>query len=197
MRHFIGRSVVIVATVFSLGISTAVSAAPLSGTQVRAQLLSLRQMPKGWYTAPPRSDPRLGCLASLLEPKGVKETQRVQVYFRGPSELPIFDETISTYSNVAMAFKMITADIARCKNVSGLLDGYPVVGTVVPLGLRRYGNASVSYAITLIGKHVTVRSDYVIVRKGTEVLGLLEGSYPSVNVTQLRGFVALAVSKAR
>jgi hypothetical protein len=42
--------------------------------------------------------------------------------------------------------------------------------------MPHYGNASVVYLITLSGKHITVRSDYAIVRKGGVILALLEGN---------------------
>jgi len=46
----------------------------------------------------PTRDPRLGCLAALLAPNGVKETHEEQVFFAAAKGYPIFDETITTYS---------------------------------------------------------------------------------------------------
>ena len=59
-----------------------------------------------------------------------------------------------------------------------------------------YGNASVVYLITLSGKHITVRSDYAIVRKGGVVLAVLEGNYPAVSLSQFRSFVTKAVARS-
>jgi predicted type IV restriction endonuclease len=63
--------------------------------------------------------------------------------------------------------------------------------------MAHYGNASIGYLITLSGKHVTVRSDYAIVRKGGVILALLEGNYSSVSLTQFQGFLTKAVTKVK
>jgi hypothetical protein len=72
-----------------------------------------------------------------------------------------------------------------------------VKGTVRRLSLSRYGNASVAYSIVVVGKHVTVKADYLIVRKGSVILGILEGNYPSVNLSQFLGLAAKAVAKIK
>jgi hypothetical protein len=63
--------------------------------------------------------------------------------------------------------------------------------------MPHYGNASVVYSITLAGKHVTVGSDYAIVRKGGVVVAVLEGNYPAVSLSQFEGFVTKAVAKVK
>jgi hypothetical protein len=51
--------------------------------------------------------------------------------------------------------------------------------------------------VTLAGKRITVKTDYVIVRKGSDILGILEGSYPAVSITQFLYFAALGVARAK
>jgi len=53
------------------------------------------------------------------------------------------------------------------------------------------------YSIPLAGKHVTVGSDYAIVRKGGVVVAVLEGNYPAVSLSQFEGFVTKAVAKVK
>ena len=170
-------------------------AAATSMAQLRSEALSIHQMPTGWSARQPTEDLRMGCLTHLLEPKGVKETHFEEVYFLGVGSLPLLVETMTTYSSITAAYKKIKASIAGCRNVAGVLKGYPVTGTVRPLRMPHYGNASVVYLITLSGKHLTVRSDYAIVRKGGVILALLEGNYPVVNLGQFESFLSKAVAR--
>lgn len=176
---------------------TAGAASTPTMAQLKAQAITLAQMPKGWTAHALPEDPRLGCLARVLEPAGVTETHLAEVYYLAPGDYPIFDETLSTYSNATLAYAKISASLAHCRTVSGDLRGFPVTGTVTRLAVPRYGNASVAYAISLAGKHITVKSDYLVVRKGKVVLGILEGSYPSVSLAQFRSLAAVAVTRAK
>jgi len=170
---------------------------PSSTASLRAQAVTIHQMPAGWVAEAPRGDPRLGCLAALLAPKGVKETHQQQVFFAAAKGYPIFDETITTYSKVKVAYKKVAAAIASCRTFKGVLKGYPVVGTLRPLVVPHYGTARVAYLVTVSGKSITVKSDYLIVRKGNDILGILEGSYPAVSFAQFQHFAALAVARAK
>ncbi len=170
---------------------------PSSTASLRAQAVTIHQMPVGWVAEAPRGDPRLGCLAALMTPKGVKETHQEQVFFAAPKGYPIFDETITTYSKAKVTYKKVATAIAKCRTFKGVLTGYPVVGTLRPLVVPRYGSARVAYVVTLVGKRITVKTDYLIVRKGSDILGILEGSYPAVSVTQFLHFAALAVARVK
>lgn len=183
--------------VFSLTFAGVGSAGATSVAQLRAEALSIHQMPAGWAARQPTEDVRMGCLTHLLEPKGVKETHFVEVYYLGKGDLPLLVETMTTYSSAKAAYKKIAASIAGCRKVAGVLKGYPVTGTLRPLRIPHYGNASVAYLISLSGKHVTVKVDYAIVRKGSVIVALLEGNYPSVNLGQFRSFVVKAVSRVK
>lgn len=172
-------------------------AAATSMARLRAEALSIHQMPAGWTARQPTEDLRMGCLTHLLEPKGVKETHFEEVYFLGVGSLPLLVETMTTYSSVTAAYKYIAASIAGCHSVAGVLKGYPVTGTVRPLRTPHYGNASVAYSITLAGKHITVGSDYAIVRKGSVVVAVLEGNYPAVSLSQFERFLTKAVARVK
>ena len=190
-------SAVLVVSVLLFVVVGIAPAAATSMAQLRAEARSIHQMPAGWTAQRPTEDLRMGCLTHLLEPKGVKETHFEEVYFLGRGSLPLLVETMTTYSSVTAAYKKIAADIASCHSVSGVLKGYPVTGTVRQLRMPHYGNASVVYSITLAGKHVTVGSDYAIVRKGGVVVAVLEGNYPAVSLSQFEGFVTKAVAKVK
>lgn len=185
-------SAVLLFTFVGVGPATATSLA-----QLRSEALSIHQMPAGWTARQPTEDLRMGCLTHLLEPKGVKEIHFEEVYYLGVGNLPLLVETMTTYSSATAAYKKIAASIARCRKVAGVLKGYPVTGTVRPLRMPHYGNASVVYLITLSGKHVTVRSDYAIVRRGGVILALLEGNYPAVSLSQFQSFLIKAVARVK
>jgi hypothetical protein len=51
--------------------------------------------------------------------------------------------------------------------------------------------------MSLTSVHITVKYDYLIVRKGNVVLGILEGNIPSVSVSQFRGLVVKALAKIK
>ena len=197
MKRRAGASVMIAMVVLSAIFAGIGPAAATSMAQLRSEALSIHQMPAGWIARQPTEDIRMGCLSHLLEPKGVKETQFEEVYYLGAGDLPLLVETMTTYSSATVAYKKIAASIAGCRNVAGVLKGYPVTGTVRPMRMAHYGNASIGYLITLSGKHVTVRSDYAIVRKGGVILALLEGNYPSVSLSQFQGFLSKAVTKVK
>jgi hypothetical protein len=197
MKKLSRLSVVVAMAVLSLTFVGTGPAAATSMAQLRAEALSIHQMPAGWTARQPTEDLRMGCLSHLLEQKGVKETHFEEVYFLGVGSLPLLVETMTTYSNVKTAFKKIAASIAGCHQVAGVLKSYPVSGTVRPLRTPHYGNSSVVYVITLAGKHITVKSDYAIVRKGNVIVALLEGNYPAVNLVQFESFLTKAVARVR
>ena len=146
---------------------------------------------------PANGRPSDGLSSHLLEPRGVKEIHFEEVYYLGVGNLPLLVETMTTYSSVTTAYKRIAASIASCRTVAGVLKGYPVTGTVRPMRMPHFGNASVAYSITLSGKNVTVRSDYAIVRKGGVIVALLEGNYPAVSISQFRSFLTKAVVRVK
>lgn len=185
-------SVVLLFTCVVAGPATATSMA-----QLRSEALSIHQMPAGWTAHQPTEDLRMGCLSHLLEPRGVKEIHFEEVYYLGVGNLPLLVETLTTYSSATVAYKRIAANIASCRTVAGVLKGYPVTGTVRPMRMPHYGNASVAYSITLSGKNVTVSSDYAIVRKGGVIVALLEGNYHPVSIGQFRSFLTKAVSRVK
>ena len=197
MKRRAGVSVKIAMVVLSLTFVASGPAAATSMAQLRAEALSIHQMPAGWIARQPTEDIRMGCLSHLLEPRGVREIHFEEVYYLGKGNLPLLVETMTTYSSATAAYKKISTSIAGCRKVAGVLKGYPVEGTVRPLSMPHYGNASVSYLITLSGKHITVRSDYTIVRKGGVILALLEGNYPAVSLGQFRSFVIKAVARVK
>jgi hypothetical protein len=177
-------------------ITSGVVVAGASSINLSAQALSINQMPSGWFAASDAGNTGAGCLANLLEPKGVTQTNVTEDYFVHSGDIPFLDEKLATYSNAKRAFKDIARTIASCHHPSGPYKGYEVTGTVTKWSFPTQGNASIAYQMVFTTTtHLTVYYDYVIARKNKAVVAVLEGNYPAVSLTQFSGFVTMAMAK--
>ena len=115
-----------------LSTAAKLDAAPL------AKLLSIGQMPTGWavYNEPSNG---LGCLANILEPKGIKQTASVSVEFENNGSVPAVVERLSTFANATTAYQKIVANLAGCKHLSGTTNGQKFSGTVGQASFPHYG----------------------------------------------------------
>jgi hypothetical protein len=167
-----------------------------SGTPLSAQALSINQLPSGWIAASDAGNTGAGCLANLLEPPGITQTQVAEVYFVHSGDLPFLDEKLATYSNTKKAFTKISSTIAACHHPSGPYKGYHVTGTVTKWSFSKQGNASIAYQMVFTTTtHLTIDYDYVIARKKNAIVAVLEGNYPAVSSSQFRSLVTVAMAK--
>jgi hypothetical protein len=167
-----------------------------SSTPLSAQALSINQLPSGWFAASDAGNTGAGCLANLLEPAGVTQTQVAEVYFVHSGDIPFLDEKLATYSNAKKAFTKIVSTIAACHHPSGPYKGYQVTGTVTGWSFPKQGNASIAYHMVFTTTtHLTVDYDYVIARKKSVIVAVLEGNYPAVSSSQFSGFETMAMAK--
>ncbi len=184
-----------VVTIAVLSMATSVSSGA-SGAPLSSQVLSVNQLPSGWYAASDAGNTGTGCLAELLEPPGITQTQAAEVYFVHSGDLPFLDEKLATYSNAKKAFAKISSTIAACHHPSGPYQGYQVTGTVTKWSFSTPGIASVAYQMVFTTTtHLTIYYEYVIARKKNAIVAVLEGGYPSVDTTQFAGFVKAALSR--
>ena len=186
-------STLVAATVLAL---SAAMTAGASSTPLSAQALSINQLPSGWFAASDAGNTGAGCLANLLEPAGVTQTQVAEVYFVHSGDIPFLDEKLATYSNAKKAFTKIASTIAACHHPSGPYKGYQVTGTVTGWNFPKQGNASIAYHMVFTTTtHLTVDYDYVIARKKSVIVAVLEGNYPAVSSSQFSGFETMAMAK--
>ena len=180
----------------SLVTASASSASTPSQAKLNSQLLSIHQMPAGWFVGNASTANGAGCLKNLLEPKGVKQTRSAEVLFLAKGDLPIVDEKLATYSNPSAAYSKIITAINACKVVNGLSpSGHHVTGSVTRVVWTHYGTASSAYVMTLASLGITLHYDYLIVRKNQTIVGILEANTFSVSTSQFRGFVVKALAK--
>jgi hypothetical protein len=176
----------------TLGPPAGVSSSTLSG-----QLLSVSQVPTGWSAASSAGDNGVGCMENLLEPAGTKQTPKAQAYFVGPDLLAVFDEKLATYSSATKTYRKIIATMTACKVVNAINKGHVVTGTAGAMSFPRYANASEAFALRLTSLGVTLRCDYLLVRQGSVVAGILEGNWPGVSTTQCKGLVVKALARMK
>jgi hypothetical protein len=92
-------------------------------------LLSISQMPTGWAVYSGSSN-GLGCLANVLEPKGIKQTARATVEFEDNGSVPAVVERLVTFRNAKIGYQKIVSHLQGCKHLSGTASGQTFSGTV-------------------------------------------------------------------
>jgi hypothetical protein len=175
-------------------LGSAVTAASASPPKLPAMLLSVGQMPTGWAVYNGTSN-GLGCLANVLEPKGIKQTAKATVSFEASGGLPAVVERLATFTNATTGYKKIDADLTACKHLSGTTGGQKFSGTVGQMSFPHYGDASVAFAVSLTVQGTAFGEDLLIVRKGSIIMGIAEEDLVSVDVSQFQGFVTKAIKK--
>ena len=180
------------ALIVPTGILSTVASA--STPNLSAKLLGIGQMPTGWavYNEPSNG---LGCLASILEPKGIKQTASASVEFENNGNVPAVVERLATFSNAKTGYQKIVANLNACKRLSGTTGGQKFSGTVGQASFPHYGNASAAFEASFTIQSESIAEDIVIVREGSIVMGIDEGDLPPVDTSQFQGFIAKALKK--
>jgi hypothetical protein len=173
-------------------VATAVSASP---SKLSTVLLSIGEMPIGWVVDSSSGSGGIGCLSTLMEPKGVQQTAKAGALFENNGNVPGVDEAVATYTNAATGYNKIVASLTACKRLSGKLGGQKITGTLAQMSFPGYGNASEAFEARFTVYGATLGGDIVIVRKASIVMALAEADFVSVNVSQFQGFVNEAVAK--
>jgi hypothetical protein len=147
-------------------LGTVATAASASPPKLSAMLLSIGQMPIGWvvYNGP---NTGLGCLANILEPKGIKLTAKASLEFEGNGGLPGVIERLATFTNAKTGYKKIVANLTACKRLSVTTGIQKVSGTVGQMSFPHYGNASEACEASLTLQGMAYGEDFLIVRKGS------------------------------
>jgi hypothetical protein len=176
-----------------MGMMTSASA---STPKLSSELLSVGQMPIGWSVDNSSSGSGIGCLANILEPKGIRQTSHASVYFAGSGNRPVIEEALATLTNATTAYKKIVATLNGCKNISGTKGGVRATGSVGQMSFPHHGNASAAFSVSLVTQGTTIGEDFLVVRKGNVVMGIIEADL-QVDVSQFQGFVVKALAKVK
>ena len=187
----------ITAAALALAMGFMPSIASAAQPKLSNELLSVGQMPVGWSVDNSTSGTGPGCLAAIMEPRGIKQIASANVTLVASGGIPLIEEKLATFSNAATAFKKITGALDGCKRVSGLSGGVKATGTVGMMSFPHYGTASAAYSATLQVQGTTIDADFLLVREGNVVMGIQEANLSPVNVSQFRGFVGKALAKLK
>jgi len=168
-----------------------------STPRLSVELLSVSQMPTGWSIDNSSGGNGVGCLTTILEPKGIKQTSYASVSLDDNGNTPLVSEKLATYSNAKTAYKKIIAALSGCKHVSGTSGGIKATGTVGQMSFPHFGNASAAFSVSLVAQGTTISDDVLIVRKGNVIMGIAEADVPPVDVSQFQGFVVKALANVK
>lgn len=161
-----------------------------------ALLLGIDQMPTGWSVVNSSGSGGVGCLANTLEPKGLKQMASASTAFADNGNVPEVSEKLATYSvKASTAFGKIVSALDTCKHVSGKANGAKATGTIGQMSFPRYGDQSAAFNVNLTVQGANLGEDVLIVKKGTIIMGILEGDIGSPNLGQFEGFVKKALAE--
>jgi hypothetical protein len=138
----------------------------------------------------------VGCLHAILEPPGITQTASASVTFADNASLPQITEKLATYkAPIRIVFATVVANLDRCKTVNGTSHGNKATGTVGRMSFPQYGDQSAAFAVSLTVDGTTANADALIVRKGSNVVGVTEGTLGSPPISQFQWFVRQALAR--
>jgi hypothetical protein len=195
MRRTIGSAIATAAAALVLPLGIMGSAATASPSNLSSELLRIGQMPTSWSVVSSSSGHLIGCLTTILEPKGIKRTASASVKFAQNGKLPELNENLTSYVNGSTAYKKIVTTLRGCKRVRAESNGTIVTISVGPLSFTHHGDASEAFAMKVTIQGIAVFEDLAVVRKGRVVMEIEEGALSIANLNQFHGFVAQALTR--
>jgi hypothetical protein len=190
------RVLAVVGVLFVVATSANATTREMSSPRLGSMLLSVKEMPSGWSVDSSIRGSGLGCLSSLMEPKGIDQTATATIHFDVKGGPPEVSERLATYSGLGrVAFTKIVAKLDSCRHFSGVADGEEYSASVGQMAFSRYGDQSAAFTSDLNVEGTTLGEDIIIVRKKSVLIGLSESDFGSPDVRQFQGFVSEAFAK--
>jgi hypothetical protein len=190
------RVLAVVGVLFVVATSANATTRAMNAPKLGAMLLTVKEMPSGWSVDSSIRGSGLGCLSSLMEPKGIDQTAKATIHFDVKGGPPEVSERLATYSGLGrVAFTKIVAKLNACRYFSGLADGEEYSESVGQMAFSHYGNQSAAFTSDLNVEGTTLGEDIIIVRKKSVLIGLSESAFGSPDIRQFRGFVGEAFAK--
>ncbi len=166
-----------------------------SSVNLKSDLLTLSQLPKGWVTASASSAELPGCKATALPAKPTTQANATFNY-RALKGFPQLVEVLAAYTNIDKGFNSLTSGLNGCKNVTGNKNGKSFTTTVSKMAFSSYGDQSAAFHASIKASGLLVAIDILVVRKGKVLLELQEGNNnSSVSLSTFHGFATAAVRK--
>jgi hypothetical protein len=109
---------------------------------------------------------------------------------------PEVGEEITTFRSSGDAFTAIVGALQKCRKIHGdNPNSSGIYGSIVPLGLPQYGNASYAVLATITDQTITLNDDVDFIHKGKYVVEIYEANLGNVNQQQFVKFITRALSK--
>lgn len=162
--------------------------------RLQSRLLTSPELPGGWRVQRIPSN-GIGCLANLIEPKGITVTRSAEISFAATPGLPQIVERVATYRDAAAAYRGIVARLTACTHVTGEIDGTRLTGTLTPIAGSQDGTTRATFAATFAATGAQLADDVAIVRRGRIIMGIDEGGYAPIDVNQFQTTVSVAARK--
>jgi hypothetical protein len=188
MKRICATAVVVV-----LAWGLAVPAGAATGV-LRAKVLKVSELPKGWLAAGASTTALFGCPASSFPTHSSAKVAAGFTYLT-PKSFPLLTEVLATFSSSTTAYNALEGGLAGCAHVSGTLNGKTLSGTVTKMAFTKYGNQSTAFVgrISVGGSPIVV---YVlVVRKSKELMEIEEANFTSLSLSGFRSIAATAATK--
>ncbi|MEU0272779.1 hypothetical protein [Streptomyces sp. NPDC006307] len=156
------------------------AAKPLTEAQMKAGVLAVADLPKGWADAPTESDSttykvdKSECqpLSDVLSQKIAGATVGAEEDFRGDNGASQLNHRIVTFSGTGAAdfMKSIGTAVDKCTSFSTDMEGTPIVLKVAKLDAPKSGEETHGVALSMdLGGEMALTINVVVARQGAGV----------------------------
>ncbi|HEY7007755.1 MAG TPA: hypothetical protein VH395_02375 [Jatrophihabitantaceae bacterium] len=167
---------------------------------VKAQLLTVDDLPAGW-AADNSSDsddsgPEPPCLKTMKAAE--KATEDAEADFVQGTDFPILQEQLGYFGSQATALRdyaVAVATLNRCRDFSFTSEGHKFTGTIGRLSFPKLGQRSAAWRLRLTAEGLTFGIDLLIVQKGPELNLMLYGSPGTPDTAAFAAIAGKAVAK--
>jgi glucose/arabinose dehydrogenase len=174
------------------------AAAPSAAPDLRAQLLTVADLPAGWMiaqlpngggTTPPCTKKAKARLHSI---------SRMDQFFAMADGFPILAESLRDYGTNSRAladYRIGVGVLNRCTDVSFSAGGNSYAGTIGPLALPRLGQQTSAWKFVLTTHGYTFGVDFVVVQEGRELAILMYAGLGTPNPGEVVTLAKKAIAR--
>lgn len=196
----------------STTVTTAAASTPTSGSpsgppttipDVKAELLTLSDLPAGWSVNNSNSDSSSSapkCVQNARNTTGYDKAKAEADFQDGSNGLPALDEEIVYQPGHAQQTMAQFAQVmAGCGKIQFSISGHTLTGTVGQMSFPSLGQQTEPYQInlstTVSGLDITVGLDLIAIRQGDEIAVIYYGDLGTPDINQVQEFAQKAISK--
>lgn len=176
---------------------------PTSIPDVRAQLLTLADLPAGWAvdTAPAAKSDTPACFQNARSFEQANKAKATVRFRADPGGLPALEEEIVFLPGLAaQAMSEFHRVMSSCGRVSFANGGHTFTGTITSLPFRHFGQQTQAYQLDLStvvnGVGVSLGLDFITIRfADDEIAALVYSGLGAPNTGRAEGYAAEAAAR--